>query len=617
MSRITINSNIAALQAQRRLGDNTADLRQSFERLSKGLRINHAKDDAAGLAVSETLKTDVRVYSQAARNLNDGLSLLSVADSALEQLSGIAISLSELAEQAANGVYSNTQRKALDAEAQSLSKEFLRIARSTSFNNISLLGGEIQDLRLQGGYGANGGISSGLGGAIGTGVFDLTVDALTSTGYSLASGDFNGDGVLDLAEGGVNELLIRLGNGDGTFGNAQTFVSTTGVTRETIASDFNGDGVLDIALGGASGINVFLGSSSGTFGTRISVNGSNDYPGLAAGDVNQDGIMDLVASNDGTNRAEVFLGTGNGQFSLRASFAAGIENEDLILADFNSDGVMDIGMSNYDGGSTGVSILTGTGNGSFGSAQTFGTYARMYDIRAGDVNNDGALDLMFGGDFPYTVGLLLGNGNGTFQAQRTFLASDDDRIVSLALADFNGDGFLDVISADDSDDAFMLYGNGNGTFKDFARISESSGYGEVIAADFNGDGVLDAAVNDRLFVLTQQTKSGVSPLVPFSLSTQADARQALPILRRKLSQISVQRGTIGAFQSRLIAAVNTLGTSTENFQTAYSRITDVDVAEESARLVRGQILQKASAAVLGQANVQPAVALTLLKPLRE
>ena len=113
--------------------------------------------------------------------------------------------------------------------------------------------------------------------------------------------------------------------------------------------------------------------------------------------------------------------------------------------------------------------------------------------------------------------------------------------------------------------------------------------------------------------LLAEVKDGVAPLLPFDLSTMAGARQAIPVFGQKLNQLAAQRGQIGAFQSRLSVAVNVISASTENMAAASGRIMDADIAEESATLVRTQILQQAGAAVLSQANQQPALALELLK----
>ena len=200
MSSININSNIASLNAQRRLGQSTQSLRDSFARLSSGLRINKASDDAAGLAVSSQLQADKSVLSQGVRNLNEGISLLSIADSALGELSNITVRLTELAEQAANGSLSDAQRGALDEEAQALSDEYLRIVQTAEFNGQQVLSSEFGELRLQAGYGLRGGVASELGGAVGTGAFDAaTTFSLGNDPYEVVVADFNFDGNLDLA----------------------------------------------------------------------------------------------------------------------------------------------------------------------------------------------------------------------------------------------------------------------------------------------------------------------------------------------------------------------------------------------------------------------------------
>ena len=138
---LTINTNIAALNAQRRLSDSTGGLRQAFERLSSGLRIVRARDDAAGLAIADALRADSRIGAVAIRNANDGISLISVADGALEQMSSVLTRMAELAEQSANGTLGISQRSGLNQEFVSLGSEIERIAHTTSFNNILLLSG--------------------------------------------------------------------------------------------------------------------------------------------------------------------------------------------------------------------------------------------------------------------------------------------------------------------------------------------------------------------------------------------------------------------------------------------------------------------------------------------
>ena len=127
---ITIGTNIASMRAQRQLGKATEQLSSAYERLSSGQRINHASDDAAGLAVATSLKSDARIFSQGVRNFNDGISLLNVSQSALQALSSIVARQQELAEQAANGTYTSSQRSALNTEASALTSEYNRIVQT-------------------------------------------------------------------------------------------------------------------------------------------------------------------------------------------------------------------------------------------------------------------------------------------------------------------------------------------------------------------------------------------------------------------------------------------------------------------------------------------------------
>ncbi len=138
---INIRTNVPSLTAQRNLDSSSGSINTAYERLSSGLRINRARDDAAGLAIAESLKADSRVASVAIRNANDGISIISIADQAIGQIGNVLSRLAELAEQSANGVYSNTQRSALSNEFGALASEIERIATATEFNGLRLLSG--------------------------------------------------------------------------------------------------------------------------------------------------------------------------------------------------------------------------------------------------------------------------------------------------------------------------------------------------------------------------------------------------------------------------------------------------------------------------------------------
>ena len=138
---INIRTNVPSLIAQRNLSSATSRLNTSYERLSSGLRINRARDDAAGLSIAEALRANSRIASVGIRNASDGISIISIADQAIGQIGNVLSRLAELAEQSANGVYGNVQRSALQNEFAALASEIERIAFTTEFNGLRLLSG--------------------------------------------------------------------------------------------------------------------------------------------------------------------------------------------------------------------------------------------------------------------------------------------------------------------------------------------------------------------------------------------------------------------------------------------------------------------------------------------
>ncbi|HMP47353.1 MAG TPA: hypothetical protein PKA63_01645, partial [Oligoflexia bacterium] len=173
MTGLSLSTNIASLNAQRNLTQSSKALETSFARLSSGMRINRASDDAAGLSVSSLLDTDRRVLAQGIRNLNDGISYLNIAESAVTELTNIMFRVQEIAEQSANGTFSDTQRKPLQDEVTALQSEYNRIINSTRFNNMQLLTGENTRVNLQAGYGEAGGLTAQVGSALLSDAFGL------------------------------------------------------------------------------------------------------------------------------------------------------------------------------------------------------------------------------------------------------------------------------------------------------------------------------------------------------------------------------------------------------------------------------------------------------------
>lgn len=661
---ITLGSNITSLQAQRQLFRTEQKLSTVFERLSSGQRINRASDDAAGLAISESLNTDRRVFNQAIRNLNDGLSVLNIADSTAAELADIVTRIQELAEQAANGSLSHTQRDSLDAEAQELRKEFFRVSRSADFNGLRLFDGSIENgVRLQAGYGTDGSIFSSLGGRMGDGTFDYQQSFHAGPeGQDLGGTedvelkDVNGDGNLDLLaavydgnSGGeeddyVGYISIRSGNGDGTFG-PESVLGAHSIGEAIEVRDINNDGLMDLVSAGWNDSNdegsviVRLGNGSGLFQTA-NIYDSEPYQtkDVRLEDLNGDGSLDLVTvgatAENGDGQLSIRFGNGDGSFGASTTYGAeGRQSRSVDFGDINGDGILDIATSGSNDSSGGeATFRLGNGDGTFSNATVLSTSSSSNErVSLEDLNQDGFDDLIVSGRSGVfgTFEVRLADGAGGLSAATSYNGGYFVIASKSELADVNGDGSLDMITGGFGGLYYTSLGNGDGTFQSPTTYENPafSGSGNAIQAfalgDINQDGVLDLVSGGRIdqgssadwALLTTSlgnTREGISPILEFSLQTQADALQALAPLDRKLQSLSEQRGTIGAFQSRLQSALNTLSAASENYAAAESRIKDADIAFESSQLTRLNILQQAAAAVLGQANLQPSLALQLL-----
>ena len=253
-------------------------------------------------------------------------------------------------------------------------------------------------------------------------------------------------------------------------------------------ADLNGDGFLDVVTG-ASGINILFGGPAGSFQPAVSLPNFTDVQAIVIADVNRDGKLDLVVSERDNNDIAVALGRGDGTFCepIRTPVSAAFA---LAVADFNGDGRPDVAVSQYAGGT--VTILLGVGNGAFLTLGVYpaGTYPAS--LVAGDFNHDGNIDLVAAdqNSLPGAV-ILLGKGNGAFSPARPVDAGGKQYYVIAA--DFNNDGNLDLAVANPSvSTTSVLLGNGDGTFQPPLALPQPFP-GTLVAADFNGDGKLDIA----------------------------------------------------------------------------------------------------------------------------
>jgi hypothetical protein len=350
--------------------------------------------------------------------------------------------------------------------------------------------------------------------------------ATGSNPLSIAVGDFNGDGIPDLAVANSpgNTVTILLGNGDSTFTAASTSPATGSYPMSIAVGDFNGDGILDLAVANydSNTVTILLGNGDGTF-TPVASPATGTHPdSIAVGDFNGDGIPDLAVLNgyyDDT--VTILLGNGDGTFTpTSASPESGPIPMSIAVGDFNGDGIPDLAVTNN--GLDGVTILLGNGDGTFMAAPSPATGAGPNSIAVGDFNGDGKLDLAvlnqvsYGTHSSKTFTILLGNGDGTFtDSSTTLFATDDATPVSIATGDFNGDGILDLAvviqspsGVGNSSYVTILLGNGDGTFT-AAPASPARGKwaGFIAVGDFNGDGIPDLAETGLTTVTILQTET--------------------------------------------------------------------------------------------------------------
>ena len=321
--------------------------------------------------------------------------------------------------------------------------------------------------------------------------------------------DFNHDGNLDLASADFTSLdvSILLGKGDGTFRRAHQFSTTLGPSALAVG-DFNGDGKPDIAVAeyglSSSEVAIFLGKGDGTFVAGPVYSAVSLPYDITVADFDGDGHLDLAVANNGTNTVSVMLGNGDGTFRKPRAYHAPLP-ERVLAVDLNADGHPDLAVLAYCGrnpktcASGAVELLLNNGDGTFEKPVYFGVKGVGPDgIAAADLNHDGKADLVVANNNfqqASTLSVLLGRGDGTFKPTVNYPVGAGP--AGIAIADFNGDGKVDIVVANTgSATVSLLYGKGDGTFKpaEDLQFPNNSLPISVAAADFNGDGAPDLAV---------------------------------------------------------------------------------------------------------------------------
>ena len=363
-------------------------------------------------------------------------------------------------------------------------------------------------------------VSPGPGGGTSNGVLFSVTSSSPSVGFngttfptaagpmSLATGDFNGDGKLDLVvtEPGSGNVSVMLGNVDGTFQAPVNYTVGQAASFQfywVAVGDVNGDGKLDFVVADYDDnyVSVFLGNGDGTFQAGVTYSVGVNPTSVAMADLNEDGKLDIAVSNQncpnnvcGGSTVSVLLGNGDGTFQAHSDYPAGASANWVAVGDFNGDGILDLAVTNGNGGGTPTAllILLGNGDGSFQAPTSYPLNTNGASAAVADFNADGKLDVAVV-DNTGLVSIFLGNGDGTLQA-RTDYPVGSFPFGDVGIGDFNGDGKLDIAVADSgSNSASILLGNGDGTFQSQLTFGTGTSPHSLAVGDFNQDGRLDLA----------------------------------------------------------------------------------------------------------------------------
>jgi hypothetical protein len=337
---------------------------------------------------------------------------------------------------------------------------------------------------------------------------------------AVVTADFNGDGIPDVAVAYLEDgtVGVMLGKGDGTF-QAQTLYTVGYHPYAIAAADLNHDGSPDLVAVNESNtsktgtVSVLLNNGNGTFASAANYNVGWLPTGVAIGDLNNDGIPDLAVTNYGSNNVSILMGKGDGTFTPgpTPTLAGQTNPYGVVIGDFNGDGNQDVAFTNFK--SATLEVYLGNGDGSFQSPSTDPTNATPTGIVAADFNRDGKMDIAVGDAYANNISIFLGNGSGGFTASTVTSLNFP---VSLAVGDVNGDGIPDIVNSDPNfNKVTVLLGNGDGTFTARWQFPTASGTSPstpgaqpwgVALADFNLDGKLD--------IVTANTYARINLTIP-------------------------------------------------------------------------------------------------------
>ena len=449
------------------------------------------------------------------------------------------------------------------------------------------------------------------------------VSAQSANGNQLLDArDYNGDGHLDILSTQTlaleGSILLALGRGDGSFSNYQT-VSGLGSGSVLQAIDINKDGYLDLVSETYSGPRtrlIRMGSASGTFtvGRTFSDLGTTSTTGSNMADFNGDGYLDFIDYLS-TGNNQLTLGTASGVSASSTTFDTGLlTTSNIMVGDIDGDGDQDFIGANSSGS---VIVRLNNGSGSFSRSVTVSLGTNWTAQALVDFNKDGRADLFAANSVSSQIALRLSLGTGSFGSAATLSV---DSGTTFLRKDINQDGFMDLYGINSTSGTLRFMLGSSAGLTSFSSLSTSAtgDYFSSNEADLNGDGLTDLLVlgsslmlgNSSSAAFIQNSQLIYSP-TSVSLGTQSGSQDALEIFDRALDNLSERISHLGAQQNRLASAAAAHQTIRESLKGALEDTQSVDLASELSELTRLQILQRATAAVLTQANLSLSLALSL------
>jgi len=560
---LTVNTNITSLGVQKNLNRASDALGTSMSRLSSGLKINSAKDDAAGLQIGNRLTSQIKGLSVAVKNANDGISIAQTAEGAMQESTSILQRMRELSLQSANGSNSDDDRTSLQQEFTALSGELTRIANTTTFGGRKVLDGSFQNVSFQIGSSANETISFGM-------------TDISSTGLKGSFSEAKTDGVATDLSAVVTGAVATSAS---TFRAAPVTFAPVGA-GETVTLTLNGTGV---ALDDTD--------TAATTVAKINAANTASKTGVTAA---LDGSGDIVMSSSATFTATAATtGGGTAGFAATATVAAGFDSD----ISFNINGTAIGATAGQDMSDVLAAINAETAT--TGVAATLSSEGRLQLSSA-----DGKAINLTNGTGAAGQGALAKVGLAAGTTEAKLVADTSISLNGTEVKFTKGDTLDGIISAiNTASTGVTASKNADNTLKLFSKENIT------VADGSQGTGLaaLGLATTNSTVAITQETT--VSNL---SITTAADSQKAIQALDAAIAQIDSQRAQLGAVQNRFDSTVANLNSISENSTAARSRVQDADFASETAELTKQQTLQQASTAILSQANQLPSSVLKLL-----